>query len=350
MQFKKVLVTGAWGFVASNLADHIYNKGVASKYIFLDAGFIGSNKLWMEPYADKENVTALKLDLSKEETYNRLVMMGHTDIDCIYHLASQSHVDRSINDGIPFFTSSVTGTARLLEFSRELDLKLFINFSTDEVLGQRTELQGPFHPYERKMVRNPYSSAKSSQEEIGFAYAITHDIPVVTTRCTNIYGPRQYPEKFLPVIITKLMEGKKIPLYGQGLQEREWLHVNDVCSALDVLVDAVLNTNFDLNPTDAHYNIFHIAGEVTYPNIDFMKIVIASYCKLVGKDIPQSDSDFEKYFDFVEDRKGHDFRYDLDASSIKRLGWKPNISLQEGIIDTINWYLQFFKDNPKGWE
>lgn len=349
--FNKVLLTGAWGFIGSTLADKIYDSKIAKKYVFLDAGFTGANRKWMDRFQDDPNVSILKLDLAKESTYNQLKMQGHNDIDGILHLAAQSHVDRSINDAVPFAISNVIGSVRLLEFARELPIKIFLNFCTDEVMGSRIELEGPFQPHHRKMPRNPYSASKSSQEDFGFAYSITHGVPVVTTRCTNIYGPRQFPEKFLPVIITKLINNEKIPVYGQGLNEREWINVDDACSAVLKLLDFYCGEksgDLMFDPKDAYFHIHHIAGEKTYPNIEFLKKVIDIYESIIGDSHPENYK-YEQYFEFVEDRKGHDFRYDLDASSMTCLGWAPETSLEEGLKSTIEWYLDFFEKNPGGW-
>lgn len=339
--FKKILLTGAWGFVGSNLADRLYDAKMAEHYVFLDAGFTGSNRKWMDRFQDCRDVSIFKMDLSHQTTHHHLLIQ-HPDIDCIVHLAAESHVDRSIGNGIPFFYSNVIGTVRLLELARELQLKLFLNFSTDEVCGTRTAAQGPFQPYERKMPRNPYCASKSAQEEAGFSYAITHGIPVLTTRATNIYGRRQYTEKFLPTIITRLMKGEKIPLYGEGLQRREWVHVDDICNAVLMLLKEVVQPEFDFQAQDAHYNIFHIAGEKTYANIDFMKLVIRTFFEVRDGKTFSEDDTYDQFFEFVADRKGHDFCYDLDAQSMKNLGWDAQISLAEGLQNTVRWFLQYY--------
>jgi dTDP-glucose 4,6-dehydratase len=292
-------------------------------------------------------VQVLKYDLAKEPTYFQLLMNGHTDIDAIIHLAAESHVDRSIQDGMPFIMSNIVGTGRLLEFAKEYlpDLKIFLNFCTDEILGSRTSLEGKYKIGDPKRVRNVYAASKSCQEELGFGYSITHKIPVITTRCTNVFGPKQYPEKFLPVIITKLINKEKIPVYGQGLQEREWVFVEDVIKALIGVLKHVTDKGID--STKAHENIYHIGGERTYANIDFMKKVIDLFCQLNGN---ERSTNYDQYFKFVEDRKGHDFRYDLDCSSTHDLGLKPMTSLEEGLEKTIKWYLEFYAENPNGWD
>jgi dTDP-D-glucose 4,6-dehydratase len=697
MQFQKLMITGPAGFIASNLADYCIENELAKNYILLDAGKTGSNFAWIRHYSERDNVQVLKYDLAKEPTYFQLIMNNHTDIDGILHLASESHVDRSIADGMPFILSNVVGTGRLFEFAREYlkQLKIFLMFSTDEVMGQRTAEEGKFKPLDRKMVRNVYcvhpdsivytvdgykqiceieegeeilsskdgknvyrkvlnvwrkqteenflkinhkhgsvitskdhrffiinpnrnkkgqvdhrqdfkslpiqeiraedlksgmwlilnrvirqdhllcsnsellkarflgfyvgngnktilkdgshryinvcsgrehivnyyknlvkncfgndvkpfkhktkecwylrfgnidlwnelnvfglnsreknanniihgsdeyiaeflaglfdadgsfyghvisfssfsetlrnqvkfllrrlgiisthdekykriiisdcksreifsdkikqikhdipmevsrqknmecedyiytpfksselflnnvsemidleieetekyycddilvhnSATKSAQEELTYAYSITHKVPTVITRCTNVYGPRQYPEKFLPVILTKLMNEEKIPVYGEGLQEREWVFVEDVVKA----VIGVLKHSLDkgIQSDRVHENIFHIGGETTYANIDFMKMVIDLYCDLHEQPKP---TDYEKYFKFVEDRKGHDFRYDLDCSSTHDIGLKPTTSLESGLRKTIQWYLDFYAENPHGWD
>lgn len=344
--YKKILLTGGAGFIGSNLCRYVIENNLAENVVVIDALKTGSSREWLNDFYDNENFTFLKCDLSDGATYNQLSMQGHDDIDCILHLAAESHVDRSINDAVPFAVSNLVGTTRLLEYARDLGgLRMFLNFCTDEVMGSRTELEGPFQPHHRKMPRNPYSASKSAQEDMGFAYSITHGLPVVTTRCTNIYGPRQYPEKFLPVIITKLIKGEKIPLYGEGLQEREWIHVNDVCSAVEKVLNYYNGEGAEergFKTEDAFFHIHHIAGEKTYPNIDFLKLVIDKYQELSGDEVYDGWS-YDDYFEYVEDRKGHDFRYDLDASSMKMLGWQVETSLEDGLHSTIQWYLDYYK-------
>lgn len=345
MHFEKLLLTGSAGFICSHLTDYCIKNNLAEHYILLDAGKTGSNFAWIRPYAERKDVTILKYNLAKEDTYFQLLMGRHTDIDCILNLASESHVDRSIVDGIPFVISNVLGTARLFEFAKEhlKKLKVFLQFSTDEVLGQRTIKEGKFKTTDRKMVRNIYSATKSCQEELAFSYRITHRVPTIVTRCTNVYGPRQFPEKFLPVIITKLINKEKIPVYGKGLQEREWVYVEDVIKATLGVVDDFLKK--DKEQIIVHENIYHIGGEKTYSNIVFMKQVIDLYMELTN----QKEYKYEDYFHFVEDRKGHDFRYDLDCTSTHSIGLKPNKMLCDGLRETIQWYIDFYKSDPNGW-
>jgi dTDP-glucose 4,6-dehydratase len=343
--FKKLLITGTAGFVASHLADECIERKLAKKYLLLDAGFIGSNFEWNMPHTNREDVEILKYDLSKPNTYDQLLMANHHDIDGIIHCAAQSHVDRSISDGMPFIFSNVVGTARLLEFAKDnlKDLKIFLNFCTDEAMGQRTEEEGKYKPQDPKRVRNPYAASKSAQEELGFGYAITHKIPVVTTRCSNIYGPRQYPEKFLPVIITKLINGEKIPVYGEGHEEREWIYVSDVINATIGVVVEALSKGIDSQK--AHTNIYHIGGEKTYKNIDFVRGVINMFFNYDEND----DSKYRQYIQFVQNRKGHDFRYDLDCQSTHSIGLGPKTKLEEGLKKTIDWYRKYFKENKESW-
>lgn len=350
--YKKLLLTGGAGFIASNLLDRLIKEEIAEQYVVVDALYTGSNREWLQDYIADGKIHFIKGDLSNNTTYHALEVRQHTDVDAILHLAAESHVDRSILDGSGFGKSNVLGTMKLLEWSKDLDLKMFLNFSTDEVMGSRTEAEGPFQPHHRKMPRNPYSATKSAQEDLGFAYSITHGIPVVTTRATNIYGRRQFPEKFLPVIITKLINKEKIPLYGEGLQEREWVHVDDVSNAVIKILEMYCGPGSEglmFDPKDAHHHIHHIAGEKTYSNIEFMKQVIRTYAEINSKTDDVEEPKFNEYFEFVEDRKGHDFRYDLDASSTKRLGWSTEISLEEGLEETIKWYLKFYEQNPQGW-
>lgn len=327
--FNKTLITGAAGFIGSHVSDLLIEKNISREYILLDAGFTGSNFLWLSTYKDKSNVKILKADLSKDETYEYL-----DGIDSVYHIAAESHVDRSINNGIPFGLSNMLGTMKLLEFCKSQDIKFFLNKSTDEVMGQRLEEEGSFKPFDRKMPRNVYSATKSAQEELGFGYAVTHNLPVVTTRCSNIYGPRQYPEKLLPVVITKVMNGEKIPVYGEGLQEREWVFVKDVAV---ILYSITMNVMSDKNYAFGLNSIFHLGSMKPVKNIDFVKTVL----QLMGK------TDYENHITYVEDRKGHDMRYDMDCSTTHSIGLEPVTRLGEGLLATIEWYQAYFNDNLK---
>lgn len=342
--FNKMMITGHAGFIGSNFLDYAYEKKLAKHFILIDAGLTGSNLGYVRHYSRNENCTMYKRNLADSILYSQLAMGGHDDIDCIVNFAAESHVDRSIDDGIPFIKNNVLAIGELLEFARDLkNLKVFLQFSTDEVMGQRVESGDSFKPYDRKTPRNVYSASKSCQEEMAFGYAITHGVPLVTTRCTNIYGPNQFPEKLLPVIIHKLYNGEKIPVYGQGLQEREWVYVGDVCWMVSELLRMVTEDG-PVDSTMAHDNIFHLGSMKPIKNIDFVSQVIKTYFEMTNRNsltpvYPQA----KDHILYVRDRKGHDFRYDMNCASTHSVGLVPKVSLDEGLRKTISWYLDGFK-------
>ena len=307
-------------------------------------GFIGSNfiRMFMESYPDERVVNVDSLTYAAS-TFNlaevrndprhilyRCNINNHVinDLISVYepraiiHFAAESHVDRSIKDSSPFLETNILGTVNLLEAVRKHNKRSdfrFIHVSTDEVYGSlepddpastETSLYAP---------RSPYAASKAASDHMVNAYHVTHGIPTIITNCSNNYGPYQHPEKFLPVIITKALEDKPIPVYGTGNNIRDWLHVSDHCRALLLILEK--------GKIGEKYNI---GGDMQMSNNYFATKVL----QLMDK--PQS------LIEYVEDRKGHDFRYDIDSSKLRdELDWKPKVSLTNGLIETI----EFYKNN-----
>lgn len=249
-------------------------------------------------------------------------MLSKFRIDTIINFAAESHVDRSVHDAMPFMESNVMGTASLIEAARANNVKRFIQISTDEVYGSIAEgfsdEKCPVHP------NSPYAASKLGSEQLALSFWRTHQFPVIVTRTTNNYGPYQYPEKVIPLFITNLMEGKKVPLYGEGKNVRDWIHSEDNAQALLLVL---------LNGVPGE--IYNIAGQNLLTN----KELTFKILKALGKD--------ETSIQNVEDRKGHDLRYAIDDSKIRvALGWKPKVSFDEGLQTTIEWY----KERKDWWE
>ncbi len=298
------------------------------------AGFIGSNFVrWIlehEPDATVTNLDALTY-AGVQATVDELDALGrhrfvHGDIrdaalvdglvpghDVIVHFAAESHVDRSIDGPTVFLETNVVGTGVLIDAARRHRVPRFIHVSTDEVYGSVGEgfasEDAPLDP------SSPYSASKAGSDLLVRSYGVTFDYPAIVTRCTNNYGPYQFPEKVIPLFVTNLFDDRKVPLYGTGRNERDWLYVEDHCAALHLLVDAG-------EPGE----IYNIGADAQVTNLDLTRRIL----DLLGKD--------ESYIEYVPDRPGHDLRYAVDSSKIRALGWKPAHSLDERLADTIEWY------------
>jgi dTDP-glucose 4,6-dehydratase len=236
------------------------------------------------------------------------------EFETVVHFAAESHVDRSIADPSEFIRTNVLGTFTLLDAALSADVDRFIHISTDEVYGS-TE-KGSFRESDILNPSSPYSSSKASSDLIARSYFLTYSLPVIVTRCTNNYGPYQYPEKLIPLFITNLMEGKKIPLYGSGKNVRDWIHVLDHCRAIDCILQK-----------GEPGGIYNIGSGNERSNIEITHTLL----HLLGKD--------ESWIDYVRDRPGHDFRYSLDSSKLRSLGWEPAFDFEMGLRDTVEWYM-----------
>jgi dTDP-glucose 4,6-dehydratase len=241
--------------------------------------------------------------------------MERYGIDTVVHFAAESHVDRSIADASIFVKTNVLGTYTLLEASKLQKVRRFIHISTDEVYGSIQE--GSFRETDILSPSSPYSSSKAGSDLLALSYFTTYNLPVIVTRCTNNFGPYQYPEKLIPLFVTNLIDGKKVPVYGTGKNIRDWIHVNDHCRAVDLLLDKGNSGE-----------IYNIGGENEKTNLEITEKILA----LLKKD--------DSMIEYVEDRPGHDLRYSLNCSKIRALGWKPSQSFEEGLIDTVRWYIQ----------
>lgn len=243
--------------------------------------------------------------------------------DCIVHFAAESHVDRSISDAKPFLMTNIIGTYRMLEAARDADIKRFIHISTDEVYGALGE-NGKFTEDTPLRPNSPYSASKASGDLLVRAFYETFGFPAIIVRPSNNYGPYQFPEKFIALTITNLMEDKPVPVYGEGKNVREWLFVEDNCRAIDLVLH---------NGRDGE--IYNVGGNSEARNIDIARKVI----EITGKD--------ERSISYVKDRPGHDYRYALDNSKIEReLNWRPSVDIDTGLEKTVGWY----RDNKQWWK
>lgn len=315
---KKLLVTGGAGFIGSNFIKYMLDKHPEYIIVNLDLLTYAGNLENLADIEDHEKYTFIKGDICDAFLVNQLVSEG---VNYIINFAAESHVDRSIADPGVFIRTNVMGTQILLDAALKHKIDKFIQISTDEVYGSLGE-NGYFTEETPLAPNSPYSASKAGADMLVRAYHETFKLPVNITRCSNNYGPYQFPEKLIPLIIANAQEDKEIPVYGDGLNIRDWLHVKDHCFA----IDSVLHHG---KPGE----IFNIGGNNEKRNIEIVKTIIEALNK------PES------LIKFVKDRQGHDRRYAIDATKIKReLGWEPSYSFSRGINETVQWYLE-----NKGW-
>ncbi|MFH0919797.1 MAG: dTDP-glucose 4,6-dehydratase [Fibrobacterota bacterium] len=326
----KLLVTGGSGFIGSNFIIYLLEKEKDISIVNLDALTYAGNPANLKSVANDPRYTFLKGDITSVIDVEK-AMNG---VDAVVNFAAESHVDKSITGPTVFVTTNVVGTQVLLEACRKNKIKKYLQVSTDEVYGSLKN-DGTFFTETTSLKANsPYSASKAGADLLVRSYYKTFGLPVLITRCSNNYGPLQFPEKLLPLLITNLMENKKIPIYGKGDNIRDWLHVKDHCDALWT----VLN----YGKTGEVYNI---GGINEWRNIDIAKRIL----QLMGKD--------ESSIEYVTDRPGHDLRYAIDATKIRQeLGWKPSYRFEEGLAETIEWYKaneawwRPLKDRNKTWK
>lgn len=318
----KLLVTGGAGFIGSNFVRNIFSdqlQGLShSNVIVLDALTYAGNLRNLDPIADRPNYKFIHGDILDTDLVNDVM----SQVDAVVHFAAESHVDRSISGSREFVMTNVVGTHTLLEAARNAKISKFVHVSTDEVYGSIQS--GSWNEECPLLPNSPYSASKASSDLLVRAYAKTHKLNVNITRCSNNYGPYQYPEKVIPLFITNLMDQKKVPLYGQGLNIRDWLHVDDHCQGIKLVLE-------NGRPGE----VYNIGGGTELTNRQLTELLLEA-----------SGSSWESV-EQVEDRKGHDLRYSVDISKIsKELGYKPKVDFKTGLLETINWY----KNNRSWWE
>lgn len=306
----RVLVTGGAGFIGSNFVRHFLEKHPGDEVAVLDALTYAGN---LDSLNDLKGprFTFIKGDVRDEKSVDK-AMKGCEEV---VHFAAETHVDRSIVDPAPFISTDVVGTGVMLKVASAHGIKKFVHISTDEVYG--TIDKGTFRETDPLAPRNPYSASKAAAEMLARSFFTTYGFPAVITRSSNNYGPYQHPEKLIPRFITNLLNGKKVPVYGEGRQIRDWLYVKDNCEAIDVVRQRG-------KPGEA----YNIGGECEKPNIEVTRTIL----KLLGKG--------EEMIEHVEDRKGHDFRYALSNDKIRKLGWAPSTPFGEGLKNTVEWYVK----------
>ena len=324
---KKILITGGAGFIGSHVVRLFVNKYPDYQIFNLDSLTYAGNLESLKDLENACNYTFLKADITDSEIINRLFKIHK--FDKVIHLAAESHVDRSITDPLQFVKTNVFGTVNLLNAAKELwkddySNKLFYHVSTDEVYGTLGET-GLFTETTSYDPNSPYSASKASSDHFVRAYGETYNLPYVISNCSNNYGPNQFPEKLIPLFINNIINNKALPVYGDGKYTRDWLFVLDHAITIDLI--------FHKGQQQETYNI---GGFNEWKNIDLVKVL----CKQMDEKLGRVFGTSEKLISYVKDRPGHDLRYAIDATKIKKnLGWSPSVTFEEGLAITIDWYL-----------
>jgi dTDP-glucose 4,6-dehydratase len=313
-----ILVTGGAGFIGSNFIHYLAGKHPDWSIVNLDKLTYAGNLENLTGISERPNYRFVRGDIADRDAVAPLV----EECDYVVNFAAETHVDRSIHGAGEFILTDVYGTFVLLEAFRSAKRpKRFIQISTDEVYGAIET--GSARETDALVPRNPYSASKAGADRLAYSYFVTYEVPVVVTRASNNYGPRQYPEKVIPLFVTNALEDKPLPLYGDGLQVRDWLHVEDHCRALDLLLEKGVEGE-----------TYNIGGGHELTNLELTRRVLA----LLGKP--------ESLIAHVKDRPGHDRRYSLDTTKLRGLGWTPRVRFDEGLASTVDWY----RSNPGWWQ
>ena len=322
--FINIIVTGGAGFIGSNFIFHMLAKHSDYRIICLDKLTYAGNLSTLAPVMDKPNFRFVQADICDRAAVDKLFEEEHPDI--VVNFAAESHVDRSIENPEIFLQTNIIGAATLMDVCRKYGIRRYHQISTDEVYGDLT-FSADVKPFsEGALIRpsSPYSSSKASADLLVMVYHRTYGLPVSISRCSNNYGTYQFPEKLIPLMIVNALSDKPLPVYGEGLDVRDWLYVEDHCKAIDLIIHK-----------GRVGEVYNIGGHNEMRNIDIVKLI----CKELGKS--------ESLITHVTDRKGHDMRYAIDPTKIhNELGWLPETKFADGIKKTIKWYLE----NQKWWK
>lgn len=304
---ERILVTGGAGFIGSHFVDYVI-ENYDDEVVVLDkltyAGDISNLK------QSRDEIEFIEGDIGCVDDLEKAFSGG---IDRVVNFAAETHVDNSIEGPLVFAETNLLGTLRLLMFSLDRGVERFLQVSTDEVYGSTTE--GKFSESDQHLPSSAYAATKSGAEKLVWSYYVTHGLPILITRSSNNYGPRQHAEKFIPTIIRNALNESAIPVYGDGQNQRDWLYVRDNCEAIDLILR-------EGEPGQA----YNVGADVTLPNIELARTVV---------DMLGASRDL---IEFVEDRKGHDFRYAIDSTRVHQLGWEPSTDFETGLRETIEWY------------
>ena len=325
---KSILITGGAGFIGSHVVRRFVNLYQQYRIVNLDCLTYAGNLENLKDIEGSQNYVFVKADIrdadEMEKVFNKFNIQG------VIHLAAESHVDRSIINPMDFIKTNIEGTVNLLNAARKhwggsFDNKLFYHISTDEVYGSLGD-DGLFTEATPYDPRSPYSASKASSDHLVRAYYHTYKLPVVISNCSNNYGPNQFPEKLIPLVINNIQQMKPLPIYGKGLNVRDWLYVEDHAAAIDTI--------FHRGRIGETYNV---GGNNEWKNIDLVRLL----CRIMDQKLGRNAGTSESLITFVTDRAGHDLRYAIDSSKIAEvLGWEPMVTFEEGVKKTVDWYLE----------
>jgi dTDP-glucose 4,6-dehydratase len=324
---QNILITGGAGFIGSHVVRRFVNRYPSYNIINMDCLTYAGNLENLKDVENNPNYRFVKVDIRDEEAVAK-VFSDHS-IDAVIHLAAESHVDRSITNPMDFIKTNIEGTVVLLNAARRqwangFDGKLFYHISTDEVYGSLGD-EGLFTEATPYDPRSPYSASKASSDFLVRAYHHTYKLPIVISNCSNNYGPNQFPEKLIPLVISNIQQMKPLPIYGKGINVRDWLFVEDHAAAIDNIFH-----NGKMGET------YNIGGNNEWKNIDVVRLL----CQIMDKKLGREEGTSEKLITFVTDRAGHDLRYAIDSLKIaSELGWKPEVTFEQGLEKTVDWYL-----------
>jgi len=322
MMKKKILVTGGSGFIGGNFVQYMVNKYPEYEIYNLDLLTYAGDLTKHRDIEEKDNYRFIKADIANREEI--IPLFTSEKFDYVVHFAAESHVDRSITDPEIFIRTNVLGTQVLLDAAKLVNIKKFVHVSTDEVYGELDFDPNTFFTEDTPLQPNsPYSASKASSDLLVRSYSETYGLPVNITRCSNNYGPYHFPEKLIPLTISRVLNDQKVPVYGDGKNIRDWLHVIDHCSAIDLVLHEGKSGE-----------VYNVGGHNERNNLEVVKTILHALNKS------------EDLIEFVEDRLGHDKRYAINPTKLEELGWKPKYDFETGIAQTIQWYL----DNKEWWE
>lgn len=332
-----ILITGGAGFIGTNFILNWFERHTEG-IVNLDKLTYAANQHHLELLQTEFQYIFVQGDIS-DRALVRDLLEKHS-IRAVIHLAAESHVDRSIDDPSVFIETNVMGTFHLLESVRTFYLGLpekqkidfrFLHVSTDEVYGTLEEQESPFSEDRAYSPNNPYSASKAASDHLVHAWFRTYGLPVLTTHCSNNYGPFQFSEKLTPLIILNALNNKSIPIYGDGKQIRDWLHVKDHCQALEMILE---KGNIG--------EVYNIGGQNEHTNLEITQTI----CSLLDKLKPRCDGEsYQQQIIFIEDRQGHDFRYAINTSKVvEQIGWENKVFFLDGLYKTVEWYLKYFNE------
>lgn len=315
---KTYLITGGLGFIGSNYIRKLIIEDQQCKIINLDKMTYAGNPANVKDFQNLKNYVFIQGDICDKQIVKEIFSKYSPNI--IINFAAETHVDRSIYNPEEFISTDILGVFNLLDHAHKHKIELFIQISTDEVYGSIES--GSFDEQDNLLPSSPYSASKCGGDRLAYSYFKTYDLPVIITRASNNFGPYQYPEKLIPLFVTNAINDMKLPLYGNGLNVRDWLYVEDHCDAINFLIKK-----------GKYGEVYNIGGNNEFSNLDIT-------CRILDQ-LNKS----QKLIQFVDDRKGHDLRYSLDCSKIQELGWYPNYSFDNALKKSIDWY----SENKSWW-